>query len=151
MNKLIETPYMDLALDEAKKAFMIDEVPVGAVISYKNMPLASSHNLLRSNTDPTAHAEILVIRQAAQNLKSSYLNECDIYVTLEPCPMCAQAISFAKIRSLYFGAYDIKYGGVENGPCIFNSSSSHYKPQIFGGIKENESQQLLSKFFAKKR
>lgn len=144
---------MSEALKEARKAFDSNEVPVGAVLvdTVEKRVIAMTHNRMETLQDPTAHAEILAIRQACEALGNQRLDHCDLYVTLEPCPMCAQAISFARIRRLYFAAYDQKGGGVEHGPCIFSSSSCHHKPEIYGGIQETESQELLQRFFKMRR
>ena len=143
--------FMEAALNEAKLAFEKDEVPVGAVIVENGKIIARSHNQNISLKDPTAHAEVLVLRQAALIKDSSRLDDCDLYVTLEPCPMCASAISLARIKRVYYAASDVKFGGVENGPRIFNSSSCHHKPETYSGIAEEESKQLLVDFFKSKR
>jgi tRNA(Arg) A34 adenosine deaminase TadA len=145
--------YMGLALEQAKIAFDKCEVPVGAVI-VNNMTqevIAVAYNQVEARQDPTSHAELLAIKKACEVIHNKFLTNCDLYVTLEPCPMCAQAISFARIRRLYFGAYDEKFGGVENGPLIFSSSSCHFRPEIYGGIQENEAISLLKSFFLKLR
>ena len=143
---------MPLALIEAKKAFALDEVPVGAIIiDAAGNIIAKAHNLTESQCDPTAHAEIVAIREAGAKLKSARLIDCDMFVTLEPCPMCAQAISFARIRRLYFGAYDAKGGGVEHGARIFGQSSCHHKPEVIGGVMETDASDLLKQFFQKRR
>lgn len=146
------SPYMILALEQARLAVNAGEVPIGAIIvdSSGNV-IASAHNLTETHHDATAHAELLAIRAASQALGSPRLVDCDMYVTLEPCPMCAQAISFARIRRLYFGAWDEKGGGVENGARVFNQSSCHHKPEIYGGIAERECAQLLTDFFKVRR
>jgi tRNA(Arg) A34 adenosine deaminase TadA len=138
---------------EAEKAYAADEVPVGAVIvdSVTGEIIAATHNKMECRKDPTAHAELLAIQQACDKLQSIRLEKCDIYVTLEPCPLCAQAISFARLRRLYFGAYDPKGGGVDHGAKIFNASSCHWSPEIFGGVEEEKCAQLLKKFFINKR
>lgn len=140
-------------MELATKSYNNNEVPVGAIIvDYKeDKIIAESSNNMLKNSDPTAHAEIDAIRQACKIKKSQRLPDCDIYVSLEPCPMCASAISFARIRRLYFGAYDPKSGGVEHGPKIFESSSCHSKPEIYGGINEKEFTVLIQKFFREKR
>ncbi len=140
------------ALALAHKAAAAGEVPVGAVVvdSAGNI-IAAAHNLVVTQHDPTAHAELLAIRSACAALGSERLTDCDLYVTLEPCPMCAQAISFARIRRVYFGAYDEKGGGVENGARIFSQHSCHHKPEIYGGIQESECAQLLKDFFKDRR
>jgi len=143
--------FMQSAIALAKKAAEIGEVPVGAVVVCDGKIIASAHNLVEKKKDPTAHAEILAIRAAAEILNSPRLTNCDLYVTLEPCAMCAQAISLARIRRLYFGAYDEKGGGVENGARIFSHSTCHHKPEIYGGIAEAECAKLLKDFFADKR
>jgi len=144
---------MQLALAQARLAAARGEVPVGAVIvdGQSGEVLAVAHNLTEDAHDPTAHAELLVIREACNKLATPRLTGCDIYVTLEPCPMCAQAISFARFRRLYFGAYDSKGGGVENGPRIFHQSTCHHAPEIIGGMEETEAAQLLKGFFAGRR
>ena len=149
----MQDQYMLLAIEQAKNAFSNDEVPVGAVIidSTTGVVLASSANKMDKSNDPTAHAEINVIREACRIKKSNRLIDCDLYVTLEPCPMCAQAISFTRIRRLYFGAYDPKGGGVEHGPKIYNSSLCNHKPQIYGGICESVCSNLLKDYFKSKR
>jgi tRNA(Arg) A34 adenosine deaminase TadA len=125
------------------------EIPVGAVIvAPDGRVLAEAHNLTRQRKDPTAHAELLAIQQAAQALQSERLIDCDLYVTLEPCPMCAAAISFARVRRLYYGASDPKSGGVEQGPRIFSHSTCHHVPEIYPGLAEAESRALLETFFA---
>ncbi|MBX9786067.1 MAG: nucleoside deaminase [Alphaproteobacteria bacterium] len=144
---------MDHAFCEAEKAFSKGEVPVGASIieaSTGNL-IATSHNEMVERKDPTAHAELLVIQKACQILGLNRLEDCDIYVTLEPCPMCAQAISFARFRRLYFGAYDPKGGGVDHGAQIFQASSCHHKPEVVGGMNEAKCAQLLMQFFQKVR
>jgi tRNA(adenine34) deaminase len=142
---------MKLALEQAQKAYDRDEVPVGAVIIKDGQVIASGCNQVIKASDPSAHAEMIAIRDAARNFGSEFLVGCDLYVTLEPCPMCAFAIALARIDRVYFGAYDPKMGGVESGPRIFNSSSCHHKPEVYGGLKEEECGALLKKFFASKR
>ena len=139
------------ALKEAKKAYAIGEVPVGAVIVKDNTIVAKAHNLVETHSNPTFHAELLALSEAFKKLGSKYLFDCDIYVTLEPCPMCAHAISLAKIRRLYFSATDIKSGGVISGPKIFRASSCHHSPEIIYGIMENKSISLLKQFFSERR
>lgn len=145
--------YMEQALAEAGAAAARGEVPVGAVIvdAASGEVLARAGNRMRQGDDPTAHAEMAVIRDAAARLGSERLGGCDLYVTLEPCPMCAQAISFARIRRLYFGAADEKGGGVENGPRIFAAASCHHAPEIYGGIDEKRAATLLRDFFRDRR
>lgn len=143
---------MSLALDEARAAADRGEVPVGAVIvSASGDVLVLAGNRTRELNDPTAHAEILAIRAACSVLESERLVDCDLYVTLEPCPMCAAAISFARIRRLYYGAGDPKSGGVEHGPRIFSQPTCHHVPEVYPGLAESESAALLKSFFAAKR
>jgi tRNA(adenine34) deaminase len=140
------------ALAEAEAAGQRGEVPVGAVVvDREGRILAAAGNRTRELNDPTAHAEMLAIREACAALKSERLPEVDLYVTLEPCPMCATAISFARIRRLYFGAGDPKGGGVENGPRIFSQPWCHHAPETYGGIAEARSARLLQEFFARRR
>ncbi|WHQ47147.1 MAG: nucleoside deaminase [Candidatus Midichloria sp.] len=143
--------FMRHAICEARKAFDNTEVPVGAIIVLNHQIIAKVHNLSISNIDITAHAEILALREASHKLQARYLTECDLYVTLEPCAMCAYAISLARIKRLYFGAYDHKTGGVDHGPCIYTHSSTHHKPEYYGGIEERRCSKLLKDFFIKKR
>ena len=149
----MQQQYMQLALDLAHESFKKGEMPIGAVIvNYEtNQIIAQSGNLVESKCDPTAHAEINTIRMACEKTGNKFLQNADIYVTLEPCPMCAQAISYSKIRRLYFGAYNAKGGGVDNGAQIFNADSCHHIPEIYGGIMEGESANLMQEFFKNKR
>ncbi len=143
---------MELALAAAEAAAARGEVPVGAaLLDAAGEVAAVSGNRTEELADPTAHAEILAIRAAAQKLGRPRLAECDLYVTLEPCPMCAQAISFARIRRLYYGAADPKGGGVEHGPRIFTTSSCHHRPEVYGGIGECRAAELLRRFFGVRR
>lgn len=144
---------MNLALEMAFRSFAQDEVPVGAIIfdDQLNRVIASTGNEMRKRHDPTAHAEMLAIQEASKKLETERLVTTTLYVTLEPCPMCAQAISYARIPRLIFGAEDPKYGGVIHGPKIFESSSCHSKPKIIGGVRAKESQVLLKTFFKDKR
>jgi tRNA(adenine34) deaminase len=143
---------MKLALAAAEAAAARREVPVGAaLLDGAGELVAVCGNRTEELADPTAHAEMLVIRAAAQKLGRPRLAECDLYVTLEPCPMCAQAISFARIRRLYYGAADSKGGGVEHGPRIFTTSSCHHRPEVYGGIAERRAAELLRRFFAARR
>lgn len=140
---------MDRALVLARQAAELGEVPVGAVlVGPDGAVVAEAHNLTRTRKDPTAHAEMLVIQEAAQRLQSERLAGCDLYVTLEPCPMCAAAISFARLRRLYYGAADPKSGGVEYGPRVFSHATCHHVPEIYAGFGEFESRELLERFFA---
>ncbi|MDP2816254.1 MAG: nucleoside deaminase, partial [Rectinemataceae bacterium] len=150
---IFDSPFMRLAIEQAREAAAAGEVPIGAVVvdSQSGEVIAASGNRTIVDCDPTAHAEILAIRKACTIQQSPRIPECDLYVTLEPCPMCAQAISFARFRRLYYAASDPKGGGVEHGPRIFNSSSCHHKPEIYHGIMQEEASQLLKEFFKKKR
>jgi tRNA(Arg) A34 adenosine deaminase TadA len=145
--------YMQQALAEAEKAAATGEVPVGAVLvdGETGEVLAASHNLVEATRDPTAHAEMLAIREAAAKRGEKRLDTCDLYVTLEPCPMCAQAIAFARLRRVYFGASDPKGGGVEHGPRIFSQPTCHHRPDIYGGIEEVRAGDLLRDFFRARR
>ena len=144
---------MDLALREAEAAAASGEVPVGAVLvdGETGEVLARAHNLVEAEKDPTAHAELLVIREAAQRLGAKRLTRADLYVSLEPCPMCAQAIAFARLRRLVFGAYDPKGGGVEHGPRIFAQPTCHHRPEVIGGVQERRAGDLLRAFFRARR
>jgi tRNA(Arg) A34 adenosine deaminase TadA len=143
---------MARALAEARRAAVRGEVPVGAVlVDGEGRVLAAAGNRTEEASDPTAHAELLVIRAAAAARGEPRLPDCDLYVTLEPCPMCAAAISFARIRRLYFGAYDPKGGGVEHGPRLFAQPTCHHRPDIYGGIDEARAASLLRDFFAARR
>jgi tRNA(Arg) A34 adenosine deaminase TadA len=143
---------MARALDEAAATAGNGEVPVGAVLTDATGAIvAVSGNRVERDQDPTAHAEMLVLRAGAATLGSKRLAECDLYVTLEPCPMCAAAIGFARIRRLYFAAYDPKGGGVEHGPRIFDQPTCHHRPEIYGGIAERRAGDLLRKFFRERR
>jgi tRNA(Arg) A34 adenosine deaminase TadA len=143
---------MKAALSEAQSAGQRGEVPVGAVIvAADGRALAATGNRTRELRDPTAHAEMLAIRAACAALGAERLTGCDIYVTLEPCPMCAAAISFARLRRLYFGASDPKSGGVEHGARVFNQPTCHHAPEVYGGIGAEAAAQLLTQFFAERR
>ena len=142
---------MSQAIAQAHSAATRGEVPVGAVIVHNDLIIASSGNRIIELSDPTAHAESLVIRTACTLLATPRLEDCDLYVTLEPCPMCATAISFARIRRLYFGAYDAKGGGVDHGPRIFQQPTCHHQPEVIGGINETECGELLREFFRNRR
>lgn len=143
---------MALALAEAEQAGRLGEVPIGAVlVSAEGEVLARAGNRTLTLRDPTAHAELLAIRAACERLGSERLIGCDLYVTLEPCAMCAAAISFARIRRLYFGAADAKGGAVEHGPRFFAQSTCHHAPEVIGGLRETEAASLLKQFFAGRR
>ena len=143
--------FMELALDEARAASGRGEVPVGAVVVRGGDVVAKAGNRTLADRDPTAHAELLVIREACKVLGNRALTECDLYVTLEPCPMCAQGIAQARLRRLYFGAADPKRGGVEHGPRIFSQPSCHHQPEIYGGLAAEEAARLLRDFFQARR
>jgi tRNA(adenine34) deaminase len=142
---------MEMALAEARAAAAAGEVPVGCVIVRGDEVLARTRNRTLADRDPTAHAEMLAIRQAAAAIGSERLVDCDLFVTLEPCTMCAGALSFARIRRLYYGAADPKGGAVESGVCFFSGPTCHHRPDIYGGIGEQEAAALLRGFFAERR
>jgi tRNA(adenine34) deaminase len=143
--------FMQLALKEARAAGERGEVPVGCVIVRGNDIIARAGNRTIADKDPTAHAELIAIRAAANALGTERLVDCDLYVTLEPCTMCAAAMAFARIRRLYFGAADPKGGAVEHGVRFFASPACHHSPDVYGGIGESESAELLRTFFAARR
>ena len=144
--------HMSLALAEARAAAARGEVPVGAIIVATDGALiAAAGNRTRELGDPTAHAEMLAIREACTRIGSERLVGCDLYVTLEPCPMCAAAVSFARIRRLYYGASDPKGGGVESGPRIFSHATCHHRPDVYAGLAEVQAAELLQAFFAARR
>jgi tRNA(adenine34) deaminase len=143
--------FMDLALAQARLAAERDETPVGAVVVRDGLVLAEAGNETRERNDPTAHAEMLAIRAACAALGSERLNGCDLYVTLEPCAMCAAAVSFARIRRLYFGATDPKGGAVDSGPRFFGQPTCHHVPDVYSGIAETASADLLRDFFRRRR
>ena len=142
---------MDIALEEAHLAARRGEVPVGAVLVREGEILAQAGNQTRELNDPSAHAELLVIREVCSNLKSQRLPNCDLYVSLEPCTLCASAISFARIRRLYFGAEDVKGGAVVNGVRFYANDACHHAPEVYGGIAEEKSQEVLQRFFQMRR
>ncbi len=143
--------FMQIALEEARAAAARGEVPVGCAIVRDGQVIARVGNRTLELRDPTAHAELLAIREAANALGSERLTDCDLYVTLEPCAMCATAMSFARMRRLYFGAADPKGGAVENGVRFFSAPTCHHKPEVYGGIDESEAGLLLKDFFAARR
>jgi len=146
------SPAMARALDEARAAGARGEVPVGAVITdAAGTVIAAAGNRTRELHDPSAHAEMLAIRAACAALGSERLIGCDLHVTLEPCPMCAAAIGFARLARLYYGASDPKSGGVESGPRVFTHPTCHHAPEIYAGIGEREAAALLRDFFARRR
>lgn len=144
--------YMQMALEEAQAAAAAGEVPVGAVIvASDGQVLARARNAMRRDNDPTAHAEIAAIRVACEKLGNERLTDCDLYVTLEPCPMCAGAIAEARLRRLYYGAADVKGGAVDHGVALFAQSSCHHAPEVIGAVRESDCAALLKTFFAAKR
>ena len=143
--------FMDMALAEARAAGSRGEVPVGCVIVRGGEVVARAGNRTLADHDPTAHAEIIAIREAAHLVRSERLDDCDLYVTLEPCAMCAGAVAFARIRRLYYGAADPKGGAVDNGVKFFASPSCHHRPEVYGGLAEAEAGGLLKEFFRERR
>jgi len=143
--------FMDLALAEARAAAAAGEVPVGCVIVRDGAVIALARNRTLADRDPTAHCEMLAIRRAAAALVCERLTDCDLYVTLEPCAMCAAAISFTRIRRLYYGAADPKGGAVDNGVRYFASPTCHHRPEVYGGLGEAEAAGLLKDFFRERR
>lgn len=142
---------MTRAFDEARAAAARGEVPVGAVVVRAGVVLGAAGNRTLELKDPTAHAEMLALRMACEAIGSERLIGCDLYVTLEPCPMCAAAISFSRIRRLYFAASDPKGGAVENGVRLYDSASCHHAPEVYGGLRESEASALLKAFFRERR
>ena len=143
--------FMDLALKAAENAGKSGEVPIGCVIVLNNEVVGTAGNRTLTDRDPTAHAEILAIRQAAEVTGSERLVDCDLYVTLEPCTMCAGAISHARLRRLYYAAPDPKGGAVDHGPRFFGQPSCHHAPEVYGGLRESEAAAMLRAFFAGRR
>lgn len=143
--------FMQLALDQAALAAARDEVPVGAVLVRAGQVVVADGNRVMERNDPTAHAEMLAIRAAAGRLGRLRLDDCDLYVTLEPCPMCATAIALARLRRLYFGAYDPKGGGVDHGARVFDRATCHHHPEIIGGVRERDAAAQLRAFFRHRR
>jgi tRNA(adenine34) deaminase len=150
-NTMASPTFMQMALDEARAAGRRGEVPVGCVIVRGEAIIARAGNRTLADKDPTAHAEMLAIRTAASALGSERLGDCDLYVTLEPCAMCAAAMSFARIRRLYFGAADVKGGAVENGVRFFTQATCHHRPEVYGGFGESDAAALLKDFFQARR
>ncbi len=144
---------MDVAFAEAESALARSEIPVGAVLvaAQSGKILARASNRMEEWSDPTAHAEMLAIRIATAYRTAMRLPDCDLYVTLEPCPMCAAAIAFARIRRLYFGAYNPKGGAIEHGPRLFYLSTCHHRPDVYGGLQERRAATLLRQFFMNRR
>ena len=142
---------MSLAFAEARSAETRGETPIGAALVHEGTVIASAGNRTRELSDPTAHAEMLAIREAAARLGAERLVGCDLYVTLEPCAMCAGAISFARLRRLYYGAPDPKGGAIDNGPRFFRQPTCHHAPEVYGGLRESEAAAMLRGFFAARR
>lgn len=149
--KYASQKFMDEALEIAVAAMRAGEVPVGALVVKDGEVLARADNRTLRDHDPTAHAEVLALREAARKLNSERLIDCDLYVTLEPCAMCAAAVSFARIRRLYYGATDPKGGAVESGVRFFASPTCHHQPEVYGGMQEARAAELLRAFFAARR
>ena len=148
---MVMPPFMEIALEEARAAGARGEVPVGCAIVRGGEVIARAGNRTIADRDPTSHAELVAIRAAAAKLGSERLTDCELYVTLEPCAMCAAAMSFARIRRLYFGASDPKGGAVENGVRFFSAPTCHHRPEIYGGINESDCAALLKDFFQARR
>jgi tRNA(adenine34) deaminase len=144
---MFTSPFMQEAYNLACIAYDHNEVPVGCVIVFEEKIISAAHNQVEKLKDPSAHAEVIALLNARSILNTKYLDRCDLYVTLEPCPMCAYAISLNRIRRVYFAALDAKSGGILNGPKIFNSSSCHHKPEVINGLMEKECSEILQKFF----
>ncbi len=143
--------FMDMALAEARAAGECGEVPIGCVVVRHGEVIARAGNRTLAARDPTAHAEMIAIRAAAHSLRSERLDDCDLYVTLEPCAMCAGAVAFARIRRLYYGAADPKGGAVDNGVKFFASPTCHHRPDVYSGLGEAEAGNLLKEFFKERR
>lgn len=150
MTKLEQTP-MQMALALAAEAAVDGEVPVGAVVVRDGVVIAKERNRMRALNDPTAHAEMLVIKSALAKLGTARLSDCDLYVTLEPCTMCAGAIAHAKLRRLYYAADDVKGGAVDNGVRFFGQPTCHHAPEVIAGIDEREAAKMLKEFFTIRR
>ena len=142
---------MQMALDQARRAADAGEVPIGAVVVRYGEVIAMAHNAPRALCDPTAHAEVLAIREAARVLGQERLDDCDLWVTLEPCAMCAGAIVHARIGRVYYAAPDPKGGAVEHGPRFFAQATCHHAPEVYGGIRESEAGEMLRAFFRDRR
>ncbi len=142
---------MSAAFAEARAAAARGEAPIGAAVTHGGVVIARAGNRTREDNDPTAHAEVLAIRAAARTLGNFRLTDCDLYVTLEPCAMCAGAIGHARLRRLYFAAYDPKGGAVENGPRVFSQKECLHVPEVYGGLREREAADLLGAFFKARR
>ncbi len=143
--------FIEDALAAAREAEQAGEVPVGAVIVRDGIIIATARNRVEGDQDPSAHAELLAIREATAKTGSKWLHDCDLYVTLEPCPMCAGAISLARLRRLYYGAPDPKSGGVDHGPRVFSQPTCHHAPEVIAGVEESRCGEVLKRFFAQRR
>jgi tRNA(Arg) A34 adenosine deaminase TadA len=143
--------FIEDALAAAREAEQAGEVPVGAVIVRDGIIIATARNRVEGDQDPSAHAELLAIREATAKTGSKWLHDCDLYVTLEPCPMCAGAISLARLRRLYYGASDPKSGGVDHGPRVFSQPTCHHAPEVIAGVEESRCGEVLKRFFAQRR
>ena len=143
--------FIEDALAAAREAEQAGEVPVGAVIVRDGIIIATARNRVEGDQDPFAHAELLAIREATAKTGSKWLHDCDLYVTLEPCPMCAGAISLARLRRLYYGAPDPKSGGVDHGPRVFSQPTCHHAPEVIAGVEESRCGEVLKRFFAQRR
>lgn len=147
----MKNKFMAKALEQAQIAFENDEVPIGAVLVENGKIISAAYNKNRSSIDPTAHAEILVLREAATKKGEKHLENCDLYVTVEPCAMCFGAISLAKIRNVYYGAREEKFGAVESSAAFISAKNCYHKPEIYSGICEEEAKKLMQDFFKMKR
>lgn len=143
--------FMDASLQEAEKALEYDEVPVGAVVVHQNKIIGRGYNQTERLKDPTAHAEMIAITAASNNLQSKFLDECDLYVTVEPCVMCTGAILLSRIRNIYFGTFEPKFGACGSLFNIIESNKYNHKPNLFSGIYADEAKSLLENYFIKKR
>lgn len=143
--------FIEDALQQAEAAFAMGEVPVGAVVVRDGTVIAAARNRVEADQNPQAHAEMLAIAEACRVLGRKWLEDCDLYVTLEPCPMCAGALSLARIRRVYYGAADPKSGGVDHGPRVFAQPTCHHAPEVIAGVEERRCGELLTAFFAQRR
>ncbi|MAW37190.1 MAG: tRNA-specific adenosine deaminase [Rhodospirillaceae bacterium] len=143
--------FIEDALQQAEAAFAVGEVPVGAVVVRDGTVIAAARNRVEADQNPQAHAEMLAIAEACRVLGRKWLEDCDLYVTLEPCPMCAGALSLARIRRVYYGAADPKSGGVDHGPRVFAQPTCHHAPEVIAGVEERRCGELLTAFFAQRR
>ncbi len=148
---IIQNNFMIEALNQARNALKFDEVPVGAVIVENNQIIASGFNQNRQKCDPTLHAEIVALRNACEIKKSTKLENCDIYITLEPCAMCLIALSYARIRRIYYGANDEKFGAIESNPLFLGAQNAYFKSEFYSGIFAEDSKTMLQNFFKNKR